>query len=119
MSARGQGGAAGVCCARASGPAAWGSTRAGLGGRHCLPGRLALAHAHPAVATPSVPPTPRGADAAIKNAEGKAAGQVAEMNEQAAVVELLKGKGMSGWAQAAAAGTGCPPLYLLLHSLPQ
>lgn len=41
---------------------------------------------------PSVPPTPRGADAAIKNAEGKAAGQVAEMNEQAAVVELLKAK---------------------------
>ncbi len=32
----------------------------------------------------------RGADKAIKNAEGKTAGEVAEMNEQAAVVELLK-----------------------------
>lgn len=28
----------------------------------------------------------------IKNAEGKTAGEVAEMNEQAAVVELLKAK---------------------------
>jgi hypothetical protein len=28
----------------------------------------------------------------IKNAEGKTAAQVAEMNEQAAVVELLKSK---------------------------
>ncbi|KAL4438040.1 hypothetical protein ABPG77_004261 [Micractinium sp. CCAP 211/92] len=32
----------------------------------------------------------KGADKAIKNAEGKTAGEVAEMNEQAAVVELLK-----------------------------
>lgn len=32
----------------------------------------------------------RGADKAIKNAEGKTAAEVAELNEQAAVVALLK-----------------------------
>lgn len=41
---------------------------------------------------PTPPLRRRGADAGIKNAEGKTAGEVAEMNEQAAVVELLKGK---------------------------
>lgn len=32
----------------------------------------------------------RGADASIKNAEGKTAGEVAEMNEQEGLVALLK-----------------------------
>lgn len=41
---------------------------------------------------PSNPAACRGADVGIKNAEGKTAGEVAEMNEQAAVVELLKAK---------------------------
>lgn len=36
------------------------------------------------------PAARRGADKSIKNAEGKTAGEVAEMNEQATVVELLK-----------------------------
>ena len=57
-----------------------------------LPGFHACAR-HAAEAEPgcSCPRLPcRGADVKIKNAEGKTAGEVAEMNEQAEVVELLK-----------------------------
>jgi hypothetical protein len=41
---------------------------------------------------PPPPPQIRGADLSIKNAEGKTAGEVAEMNEQAELGELLKAK---------------------------
>lgn len=46
---------------------------------------------HPSALSALSPPR-SGADVSIKNAEGKTAGEVAEMNEQVAVVALLKGK---------------------------
>lgn len=41
---------------------------------------------------PALLPARRGADASIKNAEGKTAAEVAQLNEQAELVALLEGK---------------------------
>lgn len=62
---------------------------------HMRPASLPSPHQPSPACLPLLDPSPqpaRGADVGIKNAEGKTAAEVAEMNEQAAVVELLKSK---------------------------